>query len=149
MTHSPTALPAQEAEILAQLATLPTLPMAELARRWQALTGQPAPRYNKRALVKRLAYALQAAAWGGLTPETVATLDTLAQRHAAVHPSATPTVGSALVRTWHGTTYRVNVLPQGFEYAGRFYPSLSAIAREITGTRISGPAFFGLNGGAR
>jgi len=43
----------------------------------------------------------------------------------------------------------VTVLPQGFEYAGRFYTSLSAIAREITGTRISGPAFFHLKGNLR
>ncbi|HEY3376249.1 MAG TPA: DUF2924 domain-containing protein [Armatimonadota bacterium] len=139
---------AREQQVLQQLAALPALSIEELARRWTALTGHPAPRQNKRALVKRLAYALQEAAWGGLSPDTVARLEAIAQRQADTSTAQPPMTGSAYVRTWHGTTYRVNVLRQGFEYGGRYYTSLSAIARAITGTRISGPAFFRGTGGA-
>ena len=52
--------------------------------------------------------------------------------------------GTRLVRQWQGQTHQVTVLDQGFEYAGLTYPSLSAIARQITGTPWSGPLFFGL-----
>ena len=58
---------------------------------------------------------------------------------------ATPIAGTELIRVYAGAEHRVRVLPDDeFEYAGKRYPSLSMIAREITGTRWSGPAFFGL-----
>jgi hypothetical protein len=56
-------------------------------------------------------------------------------------PSLRP--GARLLREWRGTTHEVRVVSQGFEYAGKTYRSLSAIARAITGTPWSGPAFFG------
>ncbi|OPZ85795.1 MAG: hypothetical protein BWY76_01250 [bacterium ADurb.Bin429] len=147
MHHVPE--PVSDAAVLTELAALPTDSMATLAARWQTLTGRPADRRNKRALIKRLAYAIQAAAWGGLSPDTQAQLTTLYRQHTPVPAPSAPLVGSALLREWHGEQHRVTVLPQGFEYAGRLYPSLSAVARAITGTRISGPAFFRVNGGAR
>ena len=52
--------------------------------------------------------------------------------------------GTRLVREWQGREHAVTVLTDGFEYLGRPYKSLSAVARAITGTRWSGPAFFGL-----
>ena len=52
--------------------------------------------------------------------------------------------GAVLVRDWKGKTHRVTVLDKGFAYEERTYPSLSEIAREITGTRWNGPKFFGL-----
>ena len=52
--------------------------------------------------------------------------------------------GASLLREWNAETHEVRVLEKGFEYRGQRYRSLSAIAREITGTRWSGPAFFGL-----
>jgi len=55
-----------------------------------------------------------------------------------------PVVGTRIVRTWQGQRYEITVVAAGFEYEGRRYRSLSAIAREITGTRWNGPAFFGL-----
>lgn len=147
MTHSRHGM--SDPQVSAELAALPTLSIDALTQRWQALTGRPADRRNKRALVKLLAYALQAAAWGDLSPETRAQIAVLYHRQATVQPDATPIVGSVLVRSWHGVQYRVTILPQGFAYAGQLYASLSAVARAITGTRISGPVFFGLRGGAR
>jgi hypothetical protein len=55
--------------------------------------------------------------------------------------------GTQLLREWQGQTQRVTVKEEGFEYNGTTYRSLSAIARRITGTAWSGPAFFGLRGG--
>lgn len=52
--------------------------------------------------------------------------------------------GTCLIREWRGATHEVLVTSQGFEYAGKTYKSLSAIARAITGTPWSGPAFFGV-----
>lgn len=54
--------------------------------------------------------------------------------------------GTRLVRLWKGRKYQVLVRPDGFEYDGRKYDSLSRIAQEITGTRWNGWLFFGLKG---
>ena len=63
---------------------------------------------------------------------------------------AMPIAGAELIRVYAGVEHRVRVLPdEEFEYAGKRYPILSMIAREITGTRWSGPAFLGLRKGAR
>jgi hypothetical protein len=48
------------------------------------------------------------------------------------------------MREWNGRTYRVEVVAEGFLMDGRHYRSLSAIARQITGARWSGPRFFGI-----
>ena len=53
-------------------------------------------------------------------------------------------VGARLVREWNGRTHTLTVEEEGFTYAGRSYRSLTAIAREITGARWSGPRFFGI-----
>jgi hypothetical protein len=65
-------------------------------------------------------------------------------------PSKSPSTikaGTRLLREWQGVVHEVIVLEDGFRYRGRTWRSLSAVAREITGTRWSGPLFFGLKGG--
>ena len=57
-----------------------------------------------------------------------------------------PTAGARLVREWNGRTHEVEVLADGFLLRGQRFRSLSAIAREITGARWSGPRFFGVEG---
>jgi hypothetical protein len=61
-----------------------------------------------------------------------------------VDPPRRIKAGAVLVRTWQGKAYQVSVLDEGFSFEGRTYPSLSVVAREITGTRWNGPRFFGL-----
>ena len=56
-------------------------------------------------------------------------------------------VGTQLIREWRGVEHKVTVLLDGFEWEGRRYKSLSAVARAITGTRWNGPVFFGFRGG--
>jgi hypothetical protein len=60
-----------------------------------------------------------------------------------------PSVGTQLNRDYRGSTISVRILAEGFEYEGRQYRSLSAIASEVTGTRWNGLAFFGLTGELR
>jgi hypothetical protein len=56
--------------------------------------------------------------------------------------------GTRLVREWHGRTCHVAVLENSFLYEDQQYASLSQIARVVTGTKWSGPRFFGLRQGA-
>lgn len=137
--------------VLARLAALKTTPTAELRKQWEALFETPPPRYNRRFLENRLAYRMQELAYGGLKPETLKTLATLAVRLEAKTPagrakldSDMPVEGTQLLREWGGVMHRVTVLREGFDWEGRRYASLSAIARAITGTNWNGPAFFGL-----
>lgn len=57
-----------------------------------------------------------------------------------------PLTGTLLAREYNGQSVVVKVLDEGFEYEGRRYKSLSAIAREVTGTKWNGFLFFSLAG---
>jgi hypothetical protein len=65
-------------------------------------------------------------------------------RKAMMRESRTPVVGTRLVREWNGIEHTVTVKRDGFEFDGRLYKSLSAIARGITGTQWNGWRFFGI-----
>jgi hypothetical protein len=139
------------ASVLAQLAALKSLPTSELKRRWRDLFETEPPPYNRRFLESRLSYRLQELAYGGLKPETVARLAALAEdlsraNRGKCHVMAKdrPIVGTRLIREWQGVEHCVTVRDDGFEYEGRPYRSLSAVARAITGTRWNGLIFFGL-----
>jgi len=105
---------------------------------------------SRRLLELAAAYDAQAKVYGGLKPAVRRKLLHFATRPAlpAEAPRRKPqnplAPGSRLVREWHGRSHTVEVLEQGFLYAGRRYRSLSEIARAITGARWSGPRFFGL-----
>ncbi len=149
MTRRPPSPTGTDLQVMQQLAELDTLTIEQLTQRWQMLMdGAPAPRRNRQYLVKRLAYRLQELVYGGLSPEARTRLADTYQRQG--HPARSGGAprehatlpGTCLLRAWHGTMYRVTVCHQGFEYDGRLYASLTAIAREITGAKCSGPAFF-------
>jgi len=125
----------------------------ELRIEWQRHYGAEAPRRASHdLLVRGVAYRMQERAQGSLKQSTRRMLQTLARKLEAggdIAPSNTPalTPGARLVREWRGRTHTVSVLDKGFEYAGERYRSLTQIATLITGTKWSGPRFFGL--GAR
>ncbi len=101
-------------------------------------------------LVRALAYRMQEQALGGLDRATRRRLERATENVAAGRTPA-PTgpkikPGTRLLREWQGKVHEVIVLEEGVEYRGDSWPSLSAVAREITGTRWSGPRFFGLKG---
>ena len=128
-----------------ELRTLPRLSRSALAEMWGALYGAPPPPRTSRSLLLRaVAYKLQERDYGGLTP---AVRRALARREETApvklqQKEARP--GTVLLREWQGMTHRVEVIDSGVLYQGRSYRSLSEVARVITGSRWSGPRFFGL-----
>ena len=130
------------AQIDDQLAALETMSSAQLHAQWAELTGTPVPRISPSMLRLALAWELQARAFGGLSRTTQQKLDQLARGLTRTVP-ARP--GTRLVRAWQGKAHIVLVGEDGvIRWDGREWNSLSEVARAITGTRWSGPAFFGL-----
>ena len=133
--------------VLAQLAALPEKSTAELKQLWRDLYDREPPPYNKPFLIKRLAYRIQELAYGGLSARAEAKLKELIEEEdrrvkgkLPVRKGDRPIAGTRLIREWQGVEHCRTVLDDGFEYQGRRYKSLSAIARAITGTRWNGPA---------
>jgi Protein of unknown function (DUF2924) len=122
----------------------------ELLALWRERFAQNPPSHLHRGLLVRLlAYKIQEQAYGGLKPKTQKHLRHLARKFASNPRAALLNVqrikpGTRLVRTWGCKSHQVTALESSFEYAGIRYSSLSKIARVITGTRWSGPLFFGL-----
>ncbi|MEA1085207.1 DUF2924 domain-containing protein [Sphingomonas sp. CD22] len=124
------------------LAELGTLPSDVLRQRWRSLVGSPAPKVSPRMLRLALAWEIQARASAGLARTASQTLDQLGRGQTRTQ-AATP--GMRLVREWQGRAHVVTVgEDQVIRWDEREWRSLSEVARAITGTRWSGPAFFGL-----
>lgn len=137
--------------VLAQLAALKTTPTPDLKKQWRDLHGTEAPPYNRRFLESRLAYRIQELTYGGLKPETVKRLDALARGVEDTNPKTRqiridrkPIAGTRLLREFQGVEHIVTVTVESYEYRGRPYKSLSAIAKAITGVKWNGWVFFGL-----
>ncbi|HTH46942.1 MAG TPA: DUF2924 domain-containing protein [Candidatus Limnocylindria bacterium] len=138
-------------DVLARLAALQTADTPDLKAQWRELFGKEPPPHNRNYLQSRLAYRIQELAYGGLKPETLARLEALGEQLDGgnvvirrIRGNDKPVAGTRLIRQYQGTEHTVTVMPDGYEYQGRPYRSLSAIARAITGTRWNGWAFFGL-----
>ena len=143
--------------VLRQMALLQSMSLEQLKEKWLDLYGGEPPQYKKQFLIKRLAYRIQELFHGGLSEQAKVHL----QQAAKEDPVATvnrripqgrkkgETIlpGTRLVRIWNEQRHEVTVLAEGYEYEGRTFRSLSAIAREITGTRWNGRVFFGLRKG--
>jgi DUF2924 family protein len=147
----PASIGANSASVLAELAALQTAPTHDLKQRWRELFDREPPPFSRRYLQSRLSYRLQELHYGGLKPETGQRLESLGEQLDGGKPNVRrvrqderPIAGTRLVREYHGIEHVVTVLPDGFEYEGRPYRSLSAIARHVTGTRWNGLVFFGL-----
>lgn len=137
--------------VLSRLAGLKKASTTELRDLWTRYFDSEAPGYNRRFLESRIAYRIQELALGTLSRQTVARLEALGEdldggkkavREVSVRGRLV--TGTQIVREYQGAEHRVTVLEDGFEYAGKPYRSLSAIARAITGTRWNGLVFFGL-----
>ena len=142
--------------ILARLTALKTTPTPRLKEQWRQLFDSEPPAFNRRYLESRLAYRIQELAYGGLKPETVRRLEKLGEEldggrvNIRKRPANDrPVSGTRLIRDYQGVEHCVTVRDNDFEYQGRPYKSLSAIARAITGTQWNGLAFFGLKSGRR
>ena len=143
------AIPKQD--VPARLAALPSADIRDLKEQWRNLFGTEPPPYNRRFLERRIAYRIQELAYGGLKPETIARLEALGEQIDGsnitlrrIRQDQRPIAGTRLLREYQGVEHVVTVTRDGYEYQGRPYQSLSAIARAITGTRWNGWMFFGL-----
>jgi hypothetical protein len=141
--------------ISAQIADLPAMSKAELLAIWAHNFNQPPPlTLRKDLMVPILAYRIQEREYGGLANTTRKRLREIAK---ALPPGKlcqdrgpmSPGEGTRLVRSWKGEVHEVLVSNSSFTYRGKQYSNLSQIAREITGTRWSGPLFFGTKGRAK
>jgi len=144
--------------VLKQIADLDGLSHEELCQLWRTLHGKEPMACNRPYLIKRLAYRIQEIAYGGLSDRARTTMDEIldaqgfdenggsldGRRTERKRKVGVPVAGTRLVREWNGRTYEVTVVYGGFEYDGRRYKSLTAIATAITGTHWNGRAFFGL-----
>ena len=139
------------AQVLARLAALKDMSVRELKAEWEKLFGTDAPNNSRSFLEQRLAYRIQELTWGGPSKPVGQLLDALADevegkkvRKSVISDPRNPVIGTRLVREWNGAEQVITVLKDGFDWQGRRYKSLSAIARTITGTRWNGYRFFGL-----
>lgn len=145
-----------------EIERLQQMRISELQVRYREVFGQECRSQHKQHLVRRIAWRLQALQFGDLSERA-------RQRALAIANDADlrtqvpsswiqgeplinhkrkdrrlPIIGTILSRKYQGQTVTVKILKDGFEYAGQRYRSLSAIAREATGTRWNGLLFFGL-----
>ena len=151
-------------EVKQQLEGLAAMTTAELSLQYEAVFGERPRSKNRRYLEKRVAWGLQSAAYGETLSDAarqrareIARLSDLRLTAPATKPAGTvrspvngqdtpalPPPGSLLTRRYRGKEIRVLVLADGFEYEGATYRSLSAIAKQISGSHCSGPRWFGL-----
>ena len=148
-----------------QLRQLESMSINELQRRFEEVIGNECRSRNKRYLVRRIAWRLQANAEGGLSERAVRRAEELADDAetrvtpprlrtpesspqkipiSEVRDSRLPSPGNCIERVYKGRLIRVLVVADGFEYEGERYRSLSAIAKVVTGTHVNGFLFFQL-----
>jgi len=157
------------AETAQEIAALKKLATKELRRKYAEVFGDATNANNKAWLLKRIAWRLQANAEGGLTERARKRAEELANdadlrltlpkaakaatealvATAPLHSQRDdrlPPAGTILCREYRGGRVQVTVLPDAFEHDGKTYPSLSAVAKAITGSHVNGFLFFKLNG---
>ena len=145
----------KEMDIALQLAGLEDLSSKELRTEWRLFyRSEPPVRISRDMMIRAVAYKIQERAYGGLKGPIKRKLKAAMEEYkkgetAKSSPATKLQPGVRLVREWRRRRYDVQVLDNGFEFEGRTYSSLTAIAREITGTHWSGPRFFGLNKAAK
>ena len=154
-----------ELNIVNEVAALERLTMGQLRQRFAEVFGEATQASNRTWLVKRIAWRLQALAEGDLSERARRRAAELARdadlrmnpprRQTTATPAAPETVplaapvdhrlpppGTILARPYKGQLVQVQVLTEGFAYAGRVYASLSAVAKAITGSHTNGFLFF-------
>ena len=129
-----------------EIAALAELDRTALLERWRDAFGRGAPpRLSQALMEKAIAYEIQVRAFGGLPARTMRALRATVKADGGPASNRLPGAGTRLVREWNGALHEVEVLEDGYLWRGERHRSLSAIARAITGTKWSGPRFFGIN----
>ncbi len=150
-----------QAGVTAQIQALSKMTVGELHLKWRELYGEDTRSGNREHLWRRLAWRVQELAYGGLSERAQTRIAELNRdddlrmlpsrrwqpAQGPVRDRRIPKPGVVLSRHYHGQEIRVTVLEDGFEWNGRRFRSLSALAREVTGQRWNGLLFFGLTKG--
>ena len=127
-----------------RLANIEAMTTKEKKEEWRRLMkSPPPPAFGAGLMGRALAYREQERALDGLSSADLKRIKSVGDNPVSSPPEIRP--GTWLSRTWHGEVHQVVVLEHGVEYRDERFASLSAVARRITGTRWSGPRFFGLN----
>lgn len=149
--RSPRAIPATPPSVVAQISQLPELQMSAIKSLWQKIFHGDVPNHNRQFLERRIAYKLQEIEYRKVDPNLLdrnkRRIESLMQtgKTKTRDPDYRPVAGTVLTREYQDKEYRVIATADGnYNFDGRTFQSLSHIAREITGTRWSGPLFFGL-----
>ena len=133
------------APVDAEIERVRSLGVDALRSRWQSMFGcRPPPGFTKDLLARMIAHRIQEEAFGGLGRETLRVLERLARGETPGQLGRRLKPGTVLVREYQGIRHSVTIVPDGFLWQDQIYPSLSNIARAITGTSWNGPRFFGL-----
>jgi hypothetical protein len=144
-----------DAELSEKIAKLPTLNKAQLLPIWaENFKTPPPPKLRKELIVPMLAYRMQEREYGGLSHSARKRLQEIARTLPGkggrrIEAASAPMTGTKLIRVWRGHVHEVLATDEGYQYHGERYASLSKIAKVITGTHWSGPAFFGTKGKAK
>ena len=137
---------AKEADVQSEVEKLKFLDKDDLRARWRKMFGkEPPPALTKDLLCRMIAWRIQEKFHGGHDKATIKLLDGLARGEAAkldTSPGLKP--GTVLMREHRGVRHTVTIVPDGVVWQEQTYPSLSTVARAITGTSWNGPRFFGL-----
>jgi hypothetical protein len=132
------------AAIEAEIDCIRSLGLDALRKQWRMIFGfLPPPALSKDLIARMITYRIQEEAFGGLDRATIKLLDRLA-RGEKPELNRRLKAGTVLVREYRGERHTVAVVPDGFVWRDTTYPSLSTIARAVTGTAWNGPRFFGL-----
>lgn len=143
------SIPNQEPSAAVRVASLPTLSMKALWELWDKYFPSRPNHHNRNYVQSRIAYKIQEEAHGGLDTQVRDQLIRIGEAQSKIKRRQTPDIsfvpGTVLIREYGNREHRVIALPDGgFEYKGLRFKSLSAVARHITGSQWSGPAFFGV-----
>jgi hypothetical protein len=132
--------------VLRQLAALQEMPLCGLKEKWKDLHGCEAPNYGRQFMIRQLAYRIQELFYGGLKKEVKEELrkPETAELEDKNSKDAAFTLGTRFVRVWNNKEHEVSVVQGGFEYEGRKFSSLTAVAEKITGSHWNGRKFFGV-----
>ena len=130
-------------QVSMQIALLERRSISELQEIWKKYFDAPPTTYNKEFYISMIAHRIQELAYGGLSANQQKLIANM-----YVPPedrNNLPPAGTRIVREYLGVENVVTVMKDGFEYNGMKYSSLSAVAKKITGRKISGRYFFGLD----
>ncbi len=144
----------EDDSIATQIAGLPKLDNVQLKKLWRDLYNKEPPKLSRLLIIQKLAWRIQEIAFGTLEKaaqkQLEKDLEVLDRKSRITKVRIEQTKpGVIFERIWNGRIYRVKSLEKGFEYEGKWYRSLTAIAKHITGSHTSGPRFFGVKSGRK